>query len=88
MAKRNPQTPAKLETTGHEWDGITEANRPLPKWWLWTFYACIVWAIGYWLLMPAWPLVSSYTKGLARLQPARGRGRAGGRGEGGQGRLP
>ena len=64
MAKRNPQTPAKLETTGHEWDGITEANRPLPKWWLWTFYACIVWAIGYWLLMPAWPRVSGYTKGV------------------------
>ncbi len=63
MAKRDPHPAAKLETTGHEWDGITEANRPLPKWWLWTFYACIVWAIGYWLLMPAWPLASSYTKG-------------------------
>ena len=51
-------------TTGHEWDGIRELNRPLPKWWLWTFYACIVWAVGYWLLMPAWPLVTSYTKGF------------------------
>ena len=51
-------------TTGHEWDGIEELNKPLPKWWLWTFYACIVWAVGYWLLMPAWPLVASYTKGL------------------------
>jgi cytochrome c oxidase cbb3-type subunit 3 len=50
-------------TTGHEWDGIEELNKPLPKWWLWTFYACIVWSIGYWLLMPAWPLVSGYTKG-------------------------
>jgi len=63
MAKRDPHTPPKVETTGHEWDGITELNKPLPKWWLWTFYATIVWAIGYWLLMPAWPLVSSYTKG-------------------------
>jgi len=51
-------------TTGHEWDGIKELNKPLPRWWLWTFYACIVWAVGYWLLMPAWPLVSSYSKGL------------------------
>ena len=51
-------------TTGHEWDGIKELNNPLPRWWLWTFYATIVWAIGYWLLMPAWPLVGSYTKGF------------------------
>ena len=63
MAKREPHTSTKAETTGHEWDGVTELNKPLPKWWLWTFYATIVWAIGYWLLMPAWPLVSSYTKG-------------------------
>lgn len=52
------------ETTGHEWDGIRELNKPLPKWWLWTFYATIVWAIGYWILMPAWPLVANYTKGI------------------------
>jgi cytochrome c oxidase cbb3-type subunit III len=64
MAKRGPRTASKVDTTGHEWDGITELNKPLPKWWLWTFYATIVWAIGYWLLMPSWPLVSSYTKGL------------------------
>jgi len=64
MAKRDPQSAAKVETTGHEWDGITELNRPLPKWWLWTFYATIIWAIGYWLLMPSWPLLTSYTKGL------------------------
>lgn len=64
MAKRNPRSSTDVETTGHEWDGITELNKPLPKWWLWTFYATIVWAIGYWLLMPAWPLVSTYSKGL------------------------
>ena len=54
---------AGIETTGHEWDGIHELNKPLPKWWLYVFYATIVWSIGYWLLMPAWPMVSSYTKG-------------------------
>jgi cytochrome c oxidase cbb3-type subunit 3 len=63
MAKKH-EAATEPETTGHEWDGIHELNKPLPKWWLWTFYATIVWAIGYWLLMPAWPLVSSYTKGL------------------------
>jgi cytochrome c oxidase cbb3-type subunit 3 len=29
-------------TTGHVWDGIRELNRPLPRWWLWTFYATII----------------------------------------------
>ena len=64
MAKRDLRSSSDGETTGHEWDGITELNKPLPKWWLWTFYATIVWAIFYWLLMPAWPLVSTYSKGL------------------------
>jgi cytochrome c oxidase cbb3-type subunit 3 len=65
MAKRAPESSTKAETTtGHEWDGITELNKPLPKWWLWTFYACVVWSIGYWLLMPSWPLVSTYTSGF------------------------
>jgi cytochrome c oxidase cbb3-type subunit III len=51
-------------TTGHEWDGIRELNTPLPRWWVWVFYATIVWSVGYWLVYPAWPLVQSYTTGL------------------------
>ncbi len=50
-------------TTGHEWDGIHELNTPLPRWWLWTFYATILWAIGYWIVYPAWPLLTSATEG-------------------------
>ncbi|BBK35026.1 Cbb3-type cytochrome c oxidase subunit FixP [Allostella sp. ATCC 35155] len=42
-------------TTGHEWDGIRELNTPLPKWWLWVFYATIVWSIGYYVLYPTLP---------------------------------
>jgi cytochrome c oxidase cbb3-type subunit III len=54
-----------VETTGHVWDGdLKELNKPLPRWWLYTFYACIVWAIGYQIAYPAWPLVNGYTKGL------------------------
>ena len=53
-----------VETTGHEWDGIKELNTPLPRWWLWVFYACIAWAVVYWILFPAWPLASTYTKGV------------------------
>ena len=51
-------------TTGHEWDGIKELNTPLPRWWVLTFYACIVWAIGYWIVYPAWPLLWSNTTGI------------------------
>lgn len=51
-------------TTGHEWDGIRELNTPLPRWWLWTFYITIVWSIGYWILYPSWPLISSYAPGV------------------------
>jgi cytochrome c oxidase cbb3-type subunit 3 len=52
------------ETTGHEWDGIKELNTPLPRWWVWTFYATIVWGIGYMIAYPAWPLISTVTPGL------------------------
>lgn len=51
-------------TTGHDWDGIKELDTPLPRWWLWTFYATIVWGIAYTIAYPAWPLISSSTKGL------------------------
>jgi len=51
-------------TTGHEWDGLRELNTPLPRWWLWIFYATIIWAIGYWIVYPSWPLVTSYSKGI------------------------
>jgi cytochrome c oxidase cbb3-type subunit 3 len=52
------------ETTGHEWDGIRELDTPLPRWWVWVFYVTIVWSIGYWVVMPAWPLISDHTRGL------------------------
>jgi len=51
-------------TTGHAWDGIKELNTPLPRWWVLTFYATIIWAIGYWVVYPAWPLISGYTAGV------------------------
>lgn len=53
-----------VETTGHEWDGIRELNSPLPRWWLWTFYGCILFALGYTIVFPAWPMLSSATTGL------------------------
>lgn len=64
MSRKEIDAVTGVETTGHEWDGIKELNKPLPKWWLWTFYASILWSIGYWVLYPAWPTVAGYTQGV------------------------
>jgi len=56
--KRETDQVTGTETTGHEWDGIKELDTPMPRWWLWTFYACIIWAVGYWVVYPAWPTLS------------------------------
>ncbi|UWU25747.1 cytochrome-c oxidase, cbb3-type subunit III (plasmid) [Rhizobium sp. CB3060] len=53
-----------VETTGHEWDGIRELNNPMPRWWVWTFYATILWAVGYAIAYPSIPLIRDTTKGL------------------------
>ena len=53
--KIEKDAPTGQSTTGHEWDGIKELNTPLPKWWLYTFYVCILFAVGYTILYPAWP---------------------------------
>jgi len=63
MAKK-PAKKQEVETTGHEWDGIQEYNNPLPRWWLWTTYACIIWGIGYAIAYPSIPLPGGATPGL------------------------
>ena len=64
MAKQPQKKKQEVETTGHEWDGIEELNTPLPRWWLWTFYITIVWAILYTIAYPAWPGIKAATPGL------------------------
>ncbi len=64
MAKPLKKEVRQVETTGHSWDGIEEYNNPLPRWWVWVFYACIVWGIGYSIAYPAWPLITGATPGL------------------------
>ncbi|MGH1458049.1 MAG: cytochrome-c oxidase, cbb3-type subunit III [Paracoccaceae bacterium] len=63
MAKK-PDNKQDVGTTGHSWDGIEEFNNPLPRWWLWTFYLCIIWGIGYVIAYPAWPLINGATAGV------------------------
>ena len=62
-AKKVTKAAGQVETTGHSWDGIEEYNNPLPRWWVWILYACIVWGIWYTIAYPAWPLLTQATQG-------------------------
>jgi cytochrome c oxidase cbb3-type subunit 3 len=64
MSKDDIDSVSGISTTGHEWDGIKELNNPLPRWWVITFYITIAWAAGYTIAYPAWPMLSSATKGM------------------------
>lgn len=61
-AARDPVTGRM--TTGHEWNGIEELDTPIPRVVLFFLATTTLFAVIYWLLMPAWPLGWSYTKGL------------------------
>jgi len=63
MANKRIDEATNTETVGHEWDGIEELNTPLPRWWLWTFYLTIIFAIVYVILYPAWPMIDRATTG-------------------------
>ena len=52
------------DTTGHEWDGLKELNTPLPKWWVYVFFACIAWAFGLFVLYPSFPYGTGYFHGI------------------------
>jgi cytochrome c oxidase cbb3-type subunit 3 len=62
VGDRDPQS--GYLTTGHEWNGITELNTPVPRAVYIFLIAAALFALGYWVLMPAWPIGSTYTKGL------------------------
>lgn len=62
VKERDPKT--GYLTTGHEWNGIKELNTPVPRAVYVFLIATALFAIGYWILMPAWPIGSTYTKGL------------------------
>ena len=64
MADDKYQNKHDKPTTGHSWDGIEEFDNPMPRWWLWTFYGTIIWAVIYMIFYPAWPLVQGATAGL------------------------
>lgn len=62
VEERDPHT--GYLTTGHEWNGITELNTPVPRAVYFFLITTFLFSVGYWILMPAWPLGVSFTKGL------------------------
>ncbi len=55
-----------VEDTGHEWDGITELNNPVPRWWTIMYLGLCVIALGYLVLYPglgSWQGVLGFTAG-------------------------
>jgi cytochrome c oxidase cbb3-type subunit 3 len=64
MENKRIDEPTGTEFVGHEWDGIEELDTPMPRWWLWTFYLCIIFSIGYVIAYPAWPLLEKGTEGV------------------------
>ncbi len=63
-AKQVKKVQGEVPTTGHSWDGIEEFDNPMPRWWVWVFYLTIVFAIGYTIAYPAWPLIHGATRGV------------------------
>jgi cytochrome c oxidase cbb3-type subunit 3 len=65
MSETHEKQGQTVQTTGHAWDGdLQEFNNPLPRWWVWTFYASVIFAVVYWILYPAWPYANTFTKGV------------------------
>ena len=65
MSEEKSKAQGAVQTTGHAWDGdLQEFNNPLPNWWLWAFYASVLFALIYWILYPAWPVAGTFTKGV------------------------
>jgi cytochrome c oxidase cbb3-type subunit 3 len=55
-----------VQTTGHAWDGdLQEYNNPLPVWWVYTFYATVIFAIVYWTIYPSWPIGKGWIGGVS-----------------------
>lgn len=62
VTERDPHT--GYLTTGHEWNGIKELNTPVPRAVYFFLITTFLFSVIYWVLMPAWPLGVTYTKGL------------------------
>ena len=64
MSRRELDKVSGLETTGHEWNGIKELDAPVPKFFVGWYGISINVALLLVLLLPAFPLITSFTPGL------------------------
>lgn len=62
--KKRIDEPTGTQTVGHEWDGIEELDTPMPRWWVLTFWATVIWGVGYFILYPSIPMLNSATTGV------------------------
>lgn len=62
VKERDPLT--GHQTTGHEWNGITELNTRVPHAIWWFILVSHIYALIVWVLLPAWPGINGYTKGI------------------------
>lgn len=54
------------ETTGHSYDGISEYDKPMPKWWLRVFGASMIWGLVYMALFPS--ILPGFWHGLTTVE--------------------
>ncbi|MGZ8376601.1 MAG: cbb3-type cytochrome c oxidase N-terminal domain-containing protein [Gemmatirosa sp.] len=47
MANVNPKYDHEEKLLDHSYDGIQEYDNPMPRWWVWTFWATIVFSVLY-----------------------------------------
>ncbi|MDZ7583816.1 MAG: cytochrome-c oxidase, cbb3-type subunit III [Thiobacillus sp.] len=74
MSEQKPQT---VPTTGHVWDGdLQEYNNPLPVWWVYTFYATVIFALVYWTIYPSWPFGKGWIGGVSNITYVNSEGEA------------
>ncbi|MBP1888227.1 cytochrome-c oxidase, cbb3-type subunit III [Sinorhizobium mexicanum] len=59
--ERDPVT--GRQTTGHDWNGIAELDTPIPKVVIFFLVVTFLFSLVWWILMPAWPLITTYTRG-------------------------
>lgn len=70
-----PPKGEKVETMGHEWDGIGEYNNPLPRWWFYLYILTWVFGVVYLIVYPGvgdykglfgWTSANQYEKEVAK----------------------